>query len=226
MMKKITKAFFLPLMLAFVLTGCNKSGGDDDPSDEGGDSLAYTKEQAANKLYDYGVSTGFEIKLRTVSDEEVSETATFGFKGTKAWYASGDEHPTGYELVNNSSIKSYAYNTDTSSYTSLDLPIENPAETFREFVTASTIYFYAASSYSGLDGFHRVKETTYIGRSATEYSVSVMTLGAAATWTAIVDNDLGITLKWSIAASSSSGTESGSIEMTQFKTGNDVVVPF
>ena len=224
-MKKFTKALFLPLMLAFVLTGCNKSGDDDSSSDEGGDSLDYTKEQAATKLYDYGVSTGFEIKLRTVSDGEASETATFGFKGTKAWYASGDEHATGYELAD-STIKVYSYNTETSAYTSIELPAEDPTGTFKEFVNASTIYFYAASGYSGTDGFHKVKETTYIGRSATEYSVSVMTLGAAATWTAIVDKDLGITLKWSASYASSSGSESGSVEMTEFKNGNDVTAPF
>lgn len=86
--------------------------------------------------------------------------------------------------------------------------------------------FFLANSYEGMEGYHKVKDLTFAGRSATEYKLDIVVFGAEAHLTTVIDKDTGITLFWDGSEKTYDG-ESGSatFEVTSFKTGSQANAP-
>ena len=129
----------------------------------------------------------------------------------------------------NSVLTSYYYDEDEASYVSQGVFEDENAETYyNQIILAYTSMFYVANNYDGLDGYHKVKDLTFAGRSATEYRFDLAVMGAGEVHLeTIVDKEIGITLYWDASGKSYEDGEGGSasFEVKSFKTGNQVNVP-
>ena len=221
-MKKLLA--LLPLIGAFALVGC---GDNEKESEEKGTNLELSEEQAKEKVAELATHGGYEItyKYNDSGDENVPETTTIGIKETYYWFRTG-EQGTMYHLINETQVQIYSWDNENSSFKADDEPITVPADTYKSLYELNTVYLYTAFTYDGTEGFHKVKDTTFAGRSATEYRLSVAAYGAAASWKAIIDKETGITLFWGVEARDIHGnSEAASFEVTSFKTGDQVSVP-
>ena len=232
---------FISVLSVFMLAGCNlnnlipkddesKGGeeGESQESQEKGENLPYNAEEARNKLMDLGEESGVEIEFQVRDDEESEvEECTFGMKGNLVWqYSMEGKDVIKYE---NSVLTSYYYDEDEASYVSQGVFEDENAETYyNQIILAYTSMFYVANNYDGLDGYHKVKDLTFAGRSATEYRFDLAVMGAGEVHLeTIVDKEIGITLYWDASGKSYEDGEGGSasFEVKSFKTGNQVNVP-
>lgn len=220
------RAFLIPVSaLLLTLSACNLNLNPFSGEEEG-DHLPYAQDQAKNKLRELGEGDGFEIVYHAFdeSDERI-EDYTFGMKGSLTWsYDDGDKAAWKFE---NNTLTSYRYDAETSAYEAEE-PIEDAQELYEGYVVAVTSMFYLANSYDGLPGFTKVRDLTYIGRSASEYHYDVTVLGAGEVHVAaIIDNAVGITLFWDATGKNYQEGDTGSatFEVTEFKTGSQVVAP-
>ena len=220
-MKKIFA--LLPMVAAFALTGC----GNNDKEEGEGQNLEISQEQAKEKVAELATNGGYEItyKYNDSADEDVPEQTTVGVKENYYWFRTG-EQGTMYHLINETQVQIYSWDNEHSSFKADDEPITVPADTYKNLYEVHTLYLYTAFTYDGTEGFHKVKDTTFAGRSATEYRLNVAAYGAAASWTVIIDKETGITLFWGVEARDIQGnSEAASFEVTSFKTGDQVSVP-
>ena len=232
------KFAFISVLSVFMLAGCSLSnlipkddeskGGEEGESQEKGENLPYSAEEARNKLMDLGEESGIEIVYQVRDDEESEvEECTFGMKANLIWqYSLEGKDVIKYE---NSVLTSYYYDEDEASYVSQGVFEDENAETYyNQIVLAYTSMFYIANNYDGLDGYHKVKDLTFAGRSATQYRFDLAVMGAGeAHLETIVDKEIGITLYWNASGKSYEDGEGGSasFEVKSFKTGNQVNAP-
>ena len=223
-MKKLLLLAALPLFLI----GCNSGGeGGDGGDTSGGEHLPYSEEQASNKLADLAKSSGFEIVYEAKDSEDTNVSATVGIKNGFHWYVGGDDH-TMFSYLDGK-LTNYDWSSENSNYVKApgELEGELAQKMYDTYLLAFTGSFYAANAFDDGDPyFHKVKDLTFVGRSAVEYSYDVVSVGVAeAHYKAIIDKDLGITLYWKVSGSSSSGSGFASFEITSFKTGDAVSIP-
>ena len=223
-MKKTCSLLFAFILSLGLLTGCGDTGfsgggtgGDDDTG------IKYTVDEAKNKLKALGNTSGFQISLQFVgsddeSDRPVVETATVGYKVDVCW------------VVGEMAMKKVADGTEM--YTPAADGVVNQytyqntygVDIFENNVTTFTSMFYVAYEYNSY--LKEVGSTTFLNREATKYTFTGSYQQAFANVEVIIDNETGITLKLAANAQGLDGESAeGSIIVTDFKSGNDVVVP-
>lgn len=224
--------FLLPLLSFLALTGCNSGGGSGDNSGDdstsqssGGGNLPYDKEQASNKLRDLGEEQGIQIEFHAF-DEDTEDVVdyTYGMKDEFVWYYSGEDQ-TVLKLDASNTLYKYTNTGEDGAY-ELTLTLPDSADTYNQLVDAYTMMFFLANDYS--NGYTKVRDLTFVGRSASEYHYSVAYAGIASlSMTAIIDKDTGITLYWDATGEDYVDGEHGSatFEVTSFKVGSQVSLP-
>ena len=226
-MNKIARVLLFPLLVVPFLAGCNAGGGDSsgDPtsSDTSGDKLPGSADQAKNKLRELGESEGYEIAFKVTEDDDETSSNVFGMKNNIIWwFTEDDEHAEGYKINSDNSVSSFSYDEDEGEYVVTPLPgvtkdmVDDLTESF-------TMFFYFAYSYQ--DGYTKVGDVTYVGRSAVKYNFSYIAVGAAANVEVVIDKATGITLCWKGQAAGGGEYASASFEVTSFKTGSQVTTP-
>lgn len=220
-MKKIFA--LLPMIAAFALTGC----GDNEKESEEGENLAISQEQAKEKMTQLATTSGYEITFRYVDsgDEGEPATQTVGVKDDYFWVYSGSQKDM-IHFESDNSVKVYEWSEEESTFKVDGDALPLPAETYKQLYENYGALLYFAFTYDGLDGFHKVKDTTFVGRSATEYKLRETYMNAYVEAKVIVDKETGITLYFGWEGRDLDG-ESGSAayEVTSFKTGAAVAVP-
>ena len=226
-MKKIFA--LLPLIAAFTLAGC---GDNEKESEEKGTNLPMTQEQAKAKVKELGETDGFEISFKYISsDSESSEKseATIGNKDGYFWVYVDEDSKTMWKV---DEVNYYIYSYDTESakfslaYTYPRAQIEQNGLSVAYSFDLYAPFIYMGNMYDGYEGYHKVKDTTFVGRSATEYQLKESNGLAYVQAKVIIDKDTGITLYWGVSGADVQGDYgSASYEVTSFKTGANVVVP-
>jgi len=220
-MKKIYA--LLPMIAAFAMTGC----GDN----EKGTNLEFTQEQAKEKVRQLAQTDGYEISLKyTSSDSEGSdlEELTIGQKEGFTWTVSGDSRTLWKEEETQFTI--YNYDSEqlkfvvVHTYTKEELASLGITEFYSLDLYGT--FLYMGNYYDGLEGYHKVKDLTFAGRSATQYKLKETYASAYVEAKVIIDKETGLTLYWGWEGRDLEG-ESGSAayEVTSFKTGSEVSVP-
>ena len=217
-MKKILA--LLPLIGAFALTGC---GGDKEEEGEG-QNLEISQEQAKQKMKQLESSGGYEISFKTSDNGNESEASTIGAKDGYFWYQDEDSG-TMYLLSNNDQLTVYEWDSENSKF-AVSGEDYLGKEYYETLYDSQSTVLYWAFTYDGSDAFHKVKEFTYVGRTAIEYKLSVAAYGVSVTEKVYIDKETGITLYWSVEGHNIQG-DSGSAgyQVTSFKTGAQVSVP-
>lgn len=224
------KKLLIPLgAFALALTGCSIDTGDggddgDGGTSGGGEHLPYDRDEIKNNLKTLGETDGFEITYGAVSDGETEVSDyVFGMKGNFAWQYR-DEEKEAIKLVDDT-LTAYSYSVENQEYTSIDLP--NGRETWDTYITSYTLMFYIANTYDGMEGYHKVKDLTFAGRSASEYHFDYVMAGVGeAHLVTVIDKGVGITLFWDASGKTYDGEGgSASFRVSSFKTGSQVVPP-
>lgn len=229
--------FLLPLLL-MPLTACdlsnlnNKNDKDDEETSEpgAGEPLSFNKEQAVNKLKEYGQTTGFDIAVETKSvDDTGTTTSSFevAMKNDMVWLISDGSY-SGIKL-NANSVTAFT-SEDGTTYEKTEvgqdqLDGKTPEQFFDDYMESLTTWLYFAE-YSSALGLKKVRDFTYVGRSASEYANKITYGPYVANYKAYIDNELDITLYF-LAESSSpeEGNDTEEIKVTSFKSGDQVVKP-
>ena len=234
--------FLLPLLL-MPLTACDLSnlvnkGDDDDDSAEAsepgaGEKLSFDKKEVVNKLKTYGQTTGFDISATVKSSTNESEgesnsSIEVAMKENMVWLISDDGSYAGVEL-NENTVTAFASEDgvefETSEVGQDELNGKTPEEYFDDYMETLTSWFYFAEEYKIL-GLTKVKDFTFVGRSASEYAYHMSYGGVSATYKTYIDNELGITLYWlGEAVSPEEGTDSSEFKVTSFLSGSQVNKP-
>ena len=224
-MKKIFA--LLPMIAAFALTGC----GDNEKESEKGTNLEFTEEQAKEKVRQLAQTDGYEITIRySSSDSEGSDLdeLTIGQKEGFTWTTAENSRTLWKEEETQFTI--YSYDEEQSKFvvdkTYTKEYLESLGITQIYSLDLYATFLYMGNVYDGLDGYHKVKDLTFVGRSATEYKLKETYGTAYVEAKVIIDKQTGLTLYWGWEGRDIDG-ESGSAayEVTSFKTGADVVVP-
>ena len=228
-MKKLLTLLGTAFLAFATLTACNSGGdsndnGGDDDNKVQGESLPFSQTQASQKILELGATRGFEITYNTkIGDATGTETdtVTLGYKNDVLWIAgvfAYKKGPTG-------SIIAYPYDETTHQYSGgYDLAsIGATVSSFDQMVVDVTAAFYYAYNPSGFT-FTQKTTTTFLDRSAIQYTASFTGNGGTASYTVVVDT--GLTLKFEGSGSTIEG-EFGFAEIvvTSIKLGDDVVVP-
>ena len=221
----------LPVLSLLTLTGCNSGGGSGDDSSNdstsqssGGGNLPYNKEQASNKLRDLGEEQGFQIEYHAF-DEDTEDVIdyTFGMKDEFVWYYINEDQ-TVLKLDSSNTLYEYTNTGEDGAYELVTIP--DSADDYDQLIDGYTMMFFLANDYS--NGYTKVRDLTFVGRSASEYHYSVAYAGVASlSMTAIIDKDTGITLYWDATGDNYVEGEHGSatFEVTSFKVGSQVALP-
>ena len=224
-MKKIFA--LLPMIAAFALTGC----GDNEKESEKGTNLEFTEEQAKEKVRQLAQTDGYEITIRySSSDSEGSDLdeLTIGQKEGFTWTAAENSRTLWKEEETQFTI--YSYDEEQSKFvvdhTYTKEYLESLGITQLYSLDLYATFLYMGNVYDGLDGYHKVKDLTYVGRSATDYKLKETYGTAYVEAKVIIDKQTGLTLYWGWEGRDLEG-ESGSAayEVTSFKTGAAVNVP-
>ena len=230
-MKKLLTLLGTAFLAFATLTACNSGGdsndnGGDDDNKVQGESLPFSQTQASQKILELGATRGFEITYNTkIGDATGTETdtVTLGYKNDVLWIAgvfAYKKGPTG-------SIIAYPYDETTHQYSGgYDLAsIGATVSSFDQMVVDVTAAFYYAYNPSGFT-FTQKTTTTFLDRSAIQYTASFTGNGGTASYTVVVDADTGLTLKFEGSGSTIEG-EFGFAEIvvTSIKLGDDVVIP-
>ena len=226
---KSKKLVFLVSLLAMTsLVACDGLDnqipiGEDSgstSSDASGDdetSLPGTSEEAIEKIYDLGRTRGFEVAVVTQADNGQTDTITIGFKNSVLWSKEDGafkEEGSNVDVYNYNSEKGY-YVYSGGGYPSDDqYSLRNLLKNLA--ATLSIGYRYIDDSQEGF--ISDVKDTTFLGRSAKEYTFSYHNLEAQADLKILFDYETGITLKLSgEAIVVGDGSTISSYEVTSFK---------
>ena len=227
MKTQIKSLLVLSVLSIFSLAGCNAIENNVNPGDdETGENLPYSSEQAKNKLLELGETSGFEITYQAYNDDdEEIVNYTFGMEDNIVWQDDGADK----EAIKRtgSGLDIFEYDSETQSYVQTYTYSEsNAVEVYNSYVTSYTAVFFMANAYDGMEGYHKVKDLTFAGRSATEYRYDLTVYAGEAHLTTVIDKEIGITLFWDASGKTYEG-ESGSatFKVTSFKTGSQVVAP-
>lgn len=226
-MKTQTKSLLvLSVLSIFSLAGCNAIENIVNPKDdETGENLPYSSEQAKNRLLELGETSGFEITYQAYNDDEEIVNYTFGMKDNIAWQDDGADK----EAIKrtDSGLDIFEYDSETQSYVQTYTYSGSEAvEVYNSCVTSYTAAFFMANTYDGMEGYHKVKDLTFAGRSATEYRYDLTVYAVEVHLTTVIDKEIGITLFWDASGKTYDG-EGGSatFKVFSFKTGSQVVAP-
>jgi len=227
MKTQIKSLLVLSVLSIFSLAGCNVTENTVNPGDdETGENLPYSSEQAKNRLLELGETSGFEITYQAYNDDdEEIVNYTFGMKDNIAWQDDGADK----EAIKrtDSGLDIFEYDSETQSYVQTYTYSESDAvEVYNSYVTSYTAVFFMANAYDGMEGYHKVKDLTFAGRSATEYRYDLTVYAVEVHLTTVIDKEIGITLFWDASGKTYEG-ESGSatFKVSSFKTGSQVVAP-
>ena len=218
-MKKIVA--LLPLIAVLGLAGCE---GKDDS--EGGDHLEYSSEEVQQKVKTLGDTKGYEITFEISSSDSEKESYVIGAKEHFYWGYNGDSK--GMYHLENDMLQMYEYNSDAGQFEKVGVEYSIAGTDYEESLRVGyNFYLCMGSAYAESDGLTKVKETTFVGRPAIEYSLKYASVYGAASYDLVIDKETGVTLKWVISGTSFVDGESGSasFEAKSFKTGADVSVP-
>ena len=234
-MKKLLTLLGTAFLAFATLTACgaassssndNDGGDGDNKNTAQGETLPYSQTEASNKIAELGRTQGFEITYdTTVGDGEGTErdTVTLGYKIDTLWLA----QIMAYKKSSTGGILAYPYDEETRQYVGgYDLgSIGSTMTSFDQMVVDVTAAFYYAYNPSGFT-FTNKTTTTFVGRSAIQYTASFTGNGVSVQYTVIIDAATGITLKFQGSGSTVQG-DFGFAELvvSSFKVGNDVVVP-
>ena len=227
MKTQIKSLLVLSVLSIFSLAGCNVIKNIVNPGDdETGENLPYSSEQAKNRLLELGETSGFEITYQAYNDDdEEIVNYTFGMKDNITWQDDGSDKEAIKKT--DSGLDIFGYDSETQSYVQTYTYSESDAaEAYNSYVTSYTAVFFMANAYDGMEGYHKVKDLTFAGRSATEYRYDLTVYAGEAHLTTVIDKEIGITLFWDANGKTYEG-ESGSatFKVTSFKTGSQVVAP-
>ena len=251
-MKKIIAVLLAAiLMLSVAVTaGCGKndvgnsddkpgktegseSDNDNDPeatanNDDNGDSdqefeLPYDKDSAQAKLEELGKTKGYEITMK-LKNVDGSETITTSARKGDAWWSFNDDRTSGKALVSrdDKSVTEYDYNDGEWVMTS-NLAGQNFSNLLPIYAGTMNIYLYMANTYQS--ELKHVGSEKIAGRDCSKYSYSAGVPGYSVKWNCCVDKELGITLKWSMETKDGNASGGQEMEVTEFKTGNGVIIP-
>lgn len=221
-MKKFGSFLFAFILSLALLTGCGDTGFDFTGGGDDGATFNYTVDEAKNKLKQLGASTGFEISLQFVGNDDetgelVVDRASLGYKSDVFWVA-------GEIALKKTDGGTEMYDATAGAANQYDYQYTGNADLFDTSVGASTSMFYIAHEYGAY--LKEAGSATFLGRQATKYTFTGTYQQAFANVEVIVDNDTGITLKFAAAGQDLSGQSAeGSVIVTEFKTGNDVTLP-
>ena len=230
-MKSKIKLILFAAFLSFgTLTGCSPSGegggGITPPKD---DEFNYTVDDSVNKLKQLGQTAGFEITIRAEGEDDDGgasvENVTIGYK-TKT---EGEEKVEVLWVKDETAIEKI--DAGVAIYESVEGQAniykyvgETAQLSFDQYVTSFTSAFYTAYQFSS----YLVKSGSvkFLGRDATKYVFTGAIAQAYANVEVVVDNEIGIILKFAASGQDLDGNSGkGFIEVTAFKTGNEVVMP-
>lgn len=155
------------------------------------------------------------------------QSYTVGCKGNFFWYSIGEESKMLFEQ-SEESLQMYTYDEEHHVYEKGMTVPASMQDTYQKMFESYGNFMYVALEYQETGEFTKVKETTFLGRAATEYKCKYEVAGyGKGEYQLIVDKALGITLKWSGSAEDYKNNESGSgtYEVKSFKTGAEVNVP-
>ena len=219
-MKKIFA--LLPLIAAFGLAGC---GEEKEGQNSDGTNLELTREQVKEKVNELATTEGYEISF-TYTDDEEAQSLTIGQKDGYFWAFASATDKTLYKVNTDNSIQTYEYDEESGLFRKGELI---PSEYGIDIATMTQgygSYLYTANAFDGLEGFHKVKDLTFVGRSATEYKYSAAYAGNYVEARVIIDKETGVTLLWEVQGGAATGeTGYGKYEVTSFKTGAQVSIP-
>ena len=222
---KIKYILFASLLSLASLTGCGGSGGekDGDGDNQGGDKSGIdgSAAEAKNKLKQLGKTSGFEIGLKAVGEDDDGEVSidsmTVGFKVDTIWV-------TDAMAIKSVDAGIEMYTPSETTAGQFDYVATSSEFTFDYYADSFTDMFYIAYQFDSY--LEKSGATTFLGRAATKYVFTGSYATAFANVEIIIDNETGITLKYAAAGRDLDGNSSeGSIEVTSFRVGNDVRVP-
>ena len=233
--------FVVSLLLAGSLVACdlggggnnNQGGGDNNQNSNSssGDvtiNLGTTIEEAKNKLHQLGLEQGFEITFRSEGEageaDDGVDTMTVGYKSDVLWVPEN----AAYKKVD-TNIELYEWQADKNSYEfqgQVPESTEISLDYYLGRLTNALYIGYEIASNPQAGYISAVKDTTFLGRAAKEYTYSYRGAEGSADIKLIFDKDTGITLKVEGKAMTASGdASSGMFEITSFKVGSQVTVP-
>ena len=227
MKTQIKSLLVLSVLSIFSLAGCNVTENIVNPGDdETGENLPYSSEQAKNRLLELGETSGFEITYQAYDDDDEGiVNYTFGMKDNIAWQDDGADKVAIKRT--DSGLDIFEYDSETQNYAQTYTYSESDAiEVYNSYVTSYTTVFFMANAYDGMEGYQKVKDLTFAGRSATEYRYDLTVYTGEVHLTTVIDKEIGITLFWDVNGKTYEG-ESGSatFKVSSFKTGSQVNVP-
>ncbi len=231
-MNKIIKTLmFTGLLSTFALTGCdmlNKISNLGNDSEEGEKAeLPYTSTQAKANFKAEGLEDGIEVDYVTFNDNDEDENFTVGLKGNMLWQYDEEGNKHVALLDENNVLKTYEYNFETNVYELKSDPLEDGADEFELAINSYCTMFYQYSQYEDSHNFKKIKDLTFAGRSAGEYRYTLNAVLVKVNITFIIDNELGITLRWDVEgkAFTGEGDSGAAYEVTEIRTGNQIAVP-
>ncbi len=208
-----------------------EAGGDAEESQAGeageGDEFPVTQEEGKTKLLELGETEGFQISFTSGSDEgDLDSEATYGMKGDMIWTIDSDGAENGVIKGEDGGVITFYYDTYDEKYYTMPFTAEEAGTRFEDLAESMTVWLYFGYQYESVGIFHRTKSTTYLGRAASEYVYSYSAYGVSANYTAVFDDEIGVTLSFDATVDDGQGNVDRTFfKITEFKTGDDVVAP-
>ena len=145
-MKKFGSFLFASILSLALLTGCGDTGFDFTGGGDDGATFNYTIDEAKNKLKQLGASTGFEISLQFVGNDDetgelVVDRVSLGYKSDVFWVA-------GEIALKKTDGGTEMYNATAGAANQYDYQYTGNADLFDTSVGTSTSMFYIADRKS------------------------------------------------------------------------------
>ena len=218
---KLLKLFMTGMLVltsfAFLSCGGNGAGGGDNNSKS---DIPSAEEVTANlkALGDYDIV----VEIAAVNSSEAM-SLEMAKKGNIYWFVIANGIGMAYKLEGNACYY-YIGTPDENNNITWEYAAEGDADSIDEQMETSfgASLFYASELPADL-----VKGGSAVvaGRNCTKYTWSDSGYGATVSETVYIDNETGLCLKMEASDSYNGESESGSFEVTLFKTGNNVVAP-
>ena len=222
-MKKLLA--LLPLIGAFALAGCGGEKGNEEGGITGGEKLAYSEDQVKAKVKELETD-GYEISCEINATDMEKTTYIIGVKDEYRWADTGSSKMMAKPVTGG--LQTYDWDEDENIYKKSSLIPSNYSESYMSIFDNYGAFLYEAAHYNDIGDFTKIRETTFVGRTAIEYKcVFDAPSYGKGSYDLIIDKHTGITLKWAGSATDyrTNETSSGSYEVKSFKTGADVEIP-
>lgn len=219
-MKKIFA--LLPFIAAFALAGC----GDKEGENKEGGSLPHTKQEVQENMEELKNDGGYEVSFRISGDTTSPMEITLGTKDRFSW-AYTAEMKIMVEDKEDNKVQAYTFEEESQKFVAVGTPVDSGSTmdyTSKMWEGYSNIFLSPYDDLA-LATYTKTKETTYIGRKATEYKVSQSYEDASIEGKIIIDKETGAALFWEYTGTAGGESGSGKFEVLTFKVGADVSVP-